>query len=845
LNSINPYLNRMLRLMKLDKVFIRGRGNYLYDEEGICYLDFISSFGALPFGFNYPEIWEVLDKIKKDDIPSIAQASISKYQESVAERLISLAPNGLSYVVFANSGTEAVEIAIKIVSASTGRKRIIVAKGGYHGIQSEIFTYVPYGDIDALNRELEENADKYAGFIVEPIQGEGGIIPPPYGYLSKAIELCRKYNIAFIVDEIQTGLGRTGFLFLCEEESIEPDILLVGKVLGGGIYPISACLVRKEIYPEGFDLVNFSTFAGNNVASLIADKVLDILTRDNKRLISKIRENGERLFKELLELKKEFPNLIKDVRGKGYLLGIELEMDRRIYPQSILSVLSEQENLIPLVISYLLNEKKIRLAPTLKNNKVIRLEPSFITEWDECQRVIEVLRDVFTILDKMNTPEVIRPILGINKEESITYDLGIIKKESWNDISPSEEDGRFAFLVHPLNLINYSEFDPTLSVLPEEKIAVLSEIGKELIKPFVIGNVRVISNFGATAYGEFVNIPYTAKQMIETPQDKMLEIVGDAITLAVSRGANIVGLGAYTSVVTRGGTLIRGKYVPLTTGNSYTVAASIEALKLASTRLEISLSKATASVIGATGSIGRALAILLGEEVSRVILVGNPAHPKSSMRRLKKVGIDLCMNIANLMKKGWIPKDGTIGDYLLTLDIPSIEDLDSWEKILDLLVDKGYIEITTDLSLAVSNSDIIVTATNSPKELIDPKKVKFGAIICDISRPPNVSPSIRELRPDVLVIDGGIVEVPGRPSLGWYFGFEKGLVYACMAETMMLALEKNYSDMSLGSDLTIEGINYFRELAQKHGFKISQLRSFDRPITEEDWNRLIAFRNST
>lgn len=311
-------------------------------------------------------------------------------------------------------------------------------------------------------------------------------------------------------------------------------------------------------------------------------------------------------------------------------------MDRRIYPQSILSVLSEQENLIPLVISYLLNEKKIRLAPTLKNNKVIRLEPSFITEWDECQRVIEALRDVFAILDKMNTPEVIRPILGINKEESITYDLGIIKKESWNDISPSEEDGRFAFLVHPLNLINYSEFDPTLSVLPEEKIAVLSEIGKELIKPFVIGNVRVISNFGATAYGEFVNIPYTAKQMIETPQDKMLEIVGDAITLAVSRGANIVGLGAYTSVVTRGGTLIRGKYVPLTTGNSYTVAASIEALKLASTRLEISLSKATASVIGATGSIGRALAILLGEEVSRVILVGNPAHPKSSMRRLKK-----------------------------------------------------------------------------------------------------------------------------------------------------------------------------------------------------------------
>ena len=476
MSNISPYLSRMLKLIKLDRVFVHGRGNYLYDEEGNCYLDFISSFGALPFGFNHPEIWEVLDSIRKDSIPSIAQASISRYQERIAERLISLAPNGLKYVVFANSGTEAVEIAIKMVSVSTGRKRIIVAKGGYHGIQSEMFTYVPYGEISALKRELEKSAEQYAGFIVEPIQGEGGIILPPKGYLSNARELCREYNIAFIVDEIQTGLGRTGFLFLCEEEGVEPDLLLVGKVLGGGIYPVSACLVSEEFYPEGFDLVNFSTFAGNNIASLIADKVLDILTRDDKELINKIRENGKRLLGELLKLKKEFPKLVKDVRGKGYLLGIELEMDRSFYPQSILSILSEQENLTPLIVSYLLNEKRIRLAPTLKNNRVIRLEPSFITEWDECQRVIESLRDVFTLLDKMNTSEVIRPILGINKEQSITCKLDTTKREQWNNISPSEEDGTFAFLVHPLNLINYSEFDPTLSILPQEKIAVFSEI---------------------------------------------------------------------------------------------------------------------------------------------------------------------------------------------------------------------------------------------------------------------------------------------------------------------------------------------------------------------------------
>lgn len=839
---INPYLNRLLKTIKLNKVFVKGEGNYLYDEEGIRYLDFISSFGALPFGFNYPEIWEVLERIRKESIPTILQASVSKYQERVAERLIELAPEGFRYVVFANSGTEAVEIATKIVSLLTGKDRLIVARGGYHGIQNEKFTYIPYGDVNALEEELEENAKHYGGFIVEPIQGEGGIILPPEDYLSKIRTLCHKHNIVFILDEIQTGLGRTGSLFLCEKEAFIPDILLIGKVLGGGIYPIGACLIREEFYPEGFDLSNFSTFAGNNIACLIADKVLDILTRDNRSLIYRVKENGESLFRELLRLKDRFHNLVRDVRGKGYLLGIELDMDRKLYPQSILSVLSEQGNLVPLVVSYLLNEKRIRLAHTLKNNKVIRLEPSFITTWDECQRVIESLEDVFTILDRMNTPEIICPILDIEKKDLPEYNPDVIDRESWEDFSPSLDDGRFAFLVHPVDLSNYYEFDPTLSILPRDKIALFSDIGKELIKPFVIGKVRIISDCEATAYGEFINIPYTAKQMLEVPQDRILKVIEDAINLAIDRGAKILGLGAYTSVVTRGGTLIKGKYIPLTTGNSYTVVASIDALKLASMKLGIDLSQSTVSVVGATGSIGRALAILLSEDIHRIILVGNPSHPKSSVRRLRKVGIDLCLNMARCLESGWKPRNKTICDYLSTLKLPSYDDMNSWEKILDLLEKGGYVTITTDLSLAVSSSDIIVTATNSPRELIEPSYVKFGAIICDISRPPNVSPLIKELRPDVLVIDGGVVEIPGRPSLGWYFGFERGLAYACMAETMMLALEKNYTDMSLGNDLTIEGINYFRELARKHGFKVSQLRSFDRPISEEEWNRLIIAR---
>ena len=835
---INPYIKRELRILKLDKNFTYGEGNYLYDNVGNRYLDFISSFGAVPFGFNYPEIWEVLEEIKGEKLPSIVQASISESQESVAEKLISLAPEGLKYVVFTNSGTEAVNIAIKMARLSSGKRNIIVAEGGYHGMQEDGFKYVPYGDIDVLEAELRNGGARYAGVMMEPIQGEGGIVIPPKGYLTQVSELCKKYGIVFIIDEIQTGLGRTGFLFACEEEGITPDILLIGKVLGGGIYPVNACLVKEEFYPRGFDLNYFSTFAGNNIACKITDRVIDIITRNNRELIYRIRENGERLLNELLKLRDDFPKLLKDARGKGYFLGLELEMKREYYPQSMLSILSEQNSLSYPIVSYLLNEKKIRLAPTLRNSKVIRLEPSFITEWKDCEEVINSFRDVLSILNEGNTSELLRPILDLRREELSNYTIPSFERESWDNSlmpSPDEEEGRFAFLVHPLDLANYYEFDPTLSALPEEKLELFSQISKEIIRPFVIGKAKITSQCGARAYGEFVNIPYTARQMIETPQDEMLEIIEDAIKLAVDRGARIVGLGAYTSVVTRGGTLLKGKYVPLTTGNSYTVVAGVDAIKFASEKSGIPLSEATASIVGATGAIGKALAILLGKDLHRIILVGNPAHPKSSVRRLRRVAIELCIYISKLLKTGWNPYDGSIGEYLSDLRLPSPDDLDSWNGILEALKENGFISITTDINSALIESQIIVTATNSPKEIIDPNVVRRHSIICDISRPPNVSPSIKKIRPDVLVIDGGIIEIPGRPSLGWRFGLDRGLAYACMSETMMLALEKDYRDMSLGSDLTLEAMDYFRELAKKHGFKVSQLRSFNRPISEEEW----------
>lgn len=859
---VNPHLGKLLQQVRMDKVFTRGEGNYLYDSEGKRYLDFIAAYGALPFGFNPPEIWEALDEVRRSGQPSFVQPSALGAAGELARRLIELAPGGLQYVTFTNSGAEAVEAALKIARSATGRPGILSTINGFHGktlgalsatgrkyYQEPFgapvpgFHFIPYGNLAALQEELETRGSRYAAFLVEPIQGEGGIVVPPPGYLSRAGELCREHGLLFIVDEIQTGLGRTGRLFACEEENLRPDLLLLAKALGGGIYPLGACLSTAAAYTKDFGERHSSTFAGNTPGCRVGLKVLEILTRDECALIRRVQSNGERLRQELLALQQRFPRVLKGVRGRGLMLGLEFAMSRDDFPDCLLSVLSEQESLTPLIASYLLNVEGLRVAPTLNGHTVIRLEPPLTITWKECRAALESLEGVLKVLDAGNTLEILRPVLDL--DEQITCSAPRPKKHPSSHYQPSADprEGRFAFLVHPLDLDNYYEFDPSLAVLSREKLEQLAELGSEIMEPFVIGRTVVESPAGQRAYGDFIVLPFTAREMLAFTPEKALQELEKALALALERGARLVGLGAYTSVISRGGTLLQGRFLPLTTGNSYTVVAGAEAVKLAARRLSLNLAESTAAVIGATGSIGRALAILLAEEVQRIVLVGNSRHPQASFRRLRRVAADLCLHLAGRAGKEWTPAPASLAGRLFEMKLPALTaGQEEWLPMVEELERKGCLVITTELSLALPQAQVVVTATSSVEDLVKPAWVAPGAVICDISKPPNVSPALRELRPDVLVIDGGVVAVPGRPSLGWNFGLEPGLVYACMAETMMLALEHHYTDMSLGADLRLENMLYLRRLAAKHGFELAQLRSFDRPLREEEWEQVVAAR---
>jgi acetylornithine/succinyldiaminopimelate/putrescine aminotransferase len=391
---VNPHLADLLAKLRLDKLFVRGEGSALFDHEGRRYLDCIAAYGALPFGYNPPAIWRALDELRLRGEPSFVQPSLLDAAGRLAARLVELAPEGLCRVTFANSGAEAVEAAIKLCRAATGRIGILSTDGSFHGktygalsatgnpdYQRDFgapaagFDRIPYGDADALRRALATRPGYYAGLLIEPIQGEGGIVEPPPGYLTAVGAICREAGVLLALDEIQTGLGRTGDLFACEAEGVVPDVLMLAKALGGGLVPIGAVLCTEAAYSTAFAMKHSSTFAGNALACRAGLATLELITRDDGRLLTQVARNGRFLRRRLEELAARYPHLIAEVRGRGYMLGLRFGVDRDLWPDSLLGTAAEQGFFTPIFASYLLNVEGVRLAPTLNGNSVIRIEP--------------------------------------------------------------------------------------------------------------------------------------------------------------------------------------------------------------------------------------------------------------------------------------------------------------------------------------------------------------------------------------------------------------------------------------------------------------------------------------
>lgn len=412
--NVNPALGNLLALLNFDKKYIKAQGTQVWDEKGNSYLDFLGGYGSLNIGHNHPAVIEAIDKVKF--LPNILQARINPLAAALAHNLAQITPGELSNVFFGNSGAEAVEGALKTAKIYSGKGKIIYCEGSFHGktigalsvtgrvkYQKPFYPLipqcesVPFGDLEALERALKDKDT--ACFIVEPIQGEGGIILPPEGYLKAARELCTKYEALLIVDEVQTGFGRTGKIFASEWDGIAPDIMCLAKALGGGIMPIGAFITTKEIWEKSYGstdraTLHTSTFGGNSWAAAAALATLEVLLDGD--LAYEAREKGDYLLERLAQLKSQY-TLIKDVRGKGLLIGIEFQQEQSVLDKLTGGKVSEltKEYTGALVAGELLNKHNIITAYTINNPNVIRLEPPLTVTYEELDYVINSLDKTF------------------------------------------------------------------------------------------------------------------------------------------------------------------------------------------------------------------------------------------------------------------------------------------------------------------------------------------------------------------------------------------------------------------------------------------------------------------
>jgi ornithine--oxo-acid transaminase len=338
---LNPQQPRMLHAIGFDRVYERAEGAYLYDSEGHAYADFLAGFGVFAAGRNHPVIRKALHDALDAQLADWTQFDCPPLPGLLAERLLAKAP-GLERVFFCNSGTEAVESALKFARYATGRGRIIFCDHAFHGLTtgslsvngSEEFrrgfgpllpdTSIPLGDLDALEAELAKG--DVAALIIEPIQGKG-VHMPPDGFLTAAATLLHEHGALLICDEVQCGFGRSGEFFAYQHERVVPDIVTVAKALSGGFVPVGAVLVKGWIFEKVYSsmervLVHSTTFKGGVLAMAAGLAMLAVL--DDEGLVANAARTGEALRTALAAMAERY-DVLADVRGRGLMIGLEFD----------------------------------------------------------------------------------------------------------------------------------------------------------------------------------------------------------------------------------------------------------------------------------------------------------------------------------------------------------------------------------------------------------------------------------------------------------------------------------------------------------------------------------------
>jgi len=371
---VNPALAQVLQFIGFTSTESEAKGCIVTDSDGRRFLDCLGGYGTMSLGHSHPRIVQAA-KNQLDKMAFSSRVLFNAPQAALAKKLAEMAPGDLEFAFFCNSGAEAAEAAIKFARVTTGRKKLVSAEAGYHGktmgalsvsgrnkyktpfapLIQDVQT-VPFGDISALETAIDNDT---AAFLIEPIQGEGGINVAPDAYLQAARRICTAKGALLVMDEVQTGLGRTGKMWGCDHAQVAPDMMLLAKALSGGAIPIAAVLGTPRVWEFWNDapLIHSSTFGGNPLACAVGLETLQII--EDECLVEKSARAGEIMLAKLRQTQGKFPQLVKDVRGRGLIIGVE-------FPH---------EDITSLVLAGLAQRDVLVVPYTFNNPTVTRFEP--------------------------------------------------------------------------------------------------------------------------------------------------------------------------------------------------------------------------------------------------------------------------------------------------------------------------------------------------------------------------------------------------------------------------------------------------------------------------------------
>ncbi|MBF0548516.1 MAG: aminotransferase class III-fold pyridoxal phosphate-dependent enzyme [Candidatus Riflebacteria bacterium] len=700
------------------------------------------------------------------------------------------------------------------------------------------------------------------GLFVEPIQGEGGAIRVDENELQKITKFACEKNIPLVADEIQTGIGRTGKFFAWErvgKKELAPSFLLLSKFLGGGLCKISAVMSRREITQDEFGIIHASTFAEDEIGCLMAQKTIELLLENDEQMLRKVVQAETEWKKRLQALVEEFPDVICSIRGLGLLLGVEFQ-DFSECESHILRLISLQGDLGFLIAGFLLREHNIRVAPSFNTKRTVRIEPSLNVSFVEMDKTIQAFRTLCQALRNRDIGSLCRFLMpGENCQTPIEIHDCRRDPEDFRQAPPIASE-RVAFLGHFINPRFFGLNEPGFSRFPPEQLKGLIEKTWEFLDPCLFVSRDIVSKTGTKVNFNFVGIPVTSEIFLERFRQRKLGIVRDVIRKAVNVakdfGCRLVGFGQFTSIVTRNCLEIAVPPIGFTTGNSLTTAMAISALKDSLANKSLDIKDVRVAMLGAGGNIGATFSRLLADAAKGVVLVGGTSQ--DSLTRLYKTLGEILLDqfvilegppgpFGNVAKwfDSLVPHEerrkileNHFSEKLLREGVPFNSEflekvsVDDRKKICNILLEKvkPFLKSDSPIQIGTLNDCLncrgIVTATNTTNPVLFPKHIKPDTVICDVSVPSAVASETCKVS-GVEIFKGGVVQLPNKELLNiGALPLEPGLVYACMAETIILGLERRWNDYSIG-DISKPKVMEIQALAAKHGFTLARAKFED------------------